>query len=439
MPMNNASYKLRKKFISLLIVNITVVMLMSGCGGHKSNKESGDKGKNVFSNLTKASNSKDNKSSDTDINDTDSNGNDTDNSDNDTGNKSTNKKGTDNMDSKTDTEPVNIEQELLKQRGIDFDKSDYPTFTGGEGIVDTDSIFGSALFYMNGSYNMISGGKIYEVNVNTKLSNGQNCRLVSTLPEDGEIISCKLEYDGQGLEVEYRNHHKYKLTSNSAAGPFTVKQIDTAQYPMFTKVYRYQSDGKTLEDCTEAYMNLDKYYQDSYPDIVFMNGKIGMVELKQNFYDEGIYFDGEWREYIGYDIDTSAMGNETPIRLFNSNIVMTNCAFYEIIYAKRPVLTRDKDTYKNQDGSCAQYLPCYGSMYHMKLRKIELLSNYYDDVRNICSTSVITKDYKILPIKEIMGDRYSYDTFFYDWSLDEADNYENQSNNVSNYGNGGVN
>jgi hypothetical protein len=78
-------------------------------------------------------------------------------------------------------------------------------------------------------------------------------------------------------------------------------------------------------------------------------------------------------------------------------------------------------------------------MHHMKLRKIELLSNYYEDVRNICSASVITKDYKILPIEEIMGDRYSYDAFFYDWSIDEAGNYENQDNNVSNYGNGGVN
>lgn len=190
-------------------------------------------------------------------------------------------------------------------------------------------------------------------------------------------------------------------------------------------------------------MNLDKYYHDTTPYIVFMNGKISMVEPKKNFYDENsvgrIYFDGEWREFIGYDIDTSAMGNETPIRLFNSNIVMTNCAFYEIIYARKPVLTPDKDTYKNQDGSYAQYLPCYGSMHHMKLRKIELLSNYYEDVRNICSASVITKDYKILPIEEIMGDRYSYDAFFYDWSIDEAGNYENQDNNVSNYGNGGVN
>lgn len=112
--MNNASYKLRKKIISVLIVNIAVVMLMSECGGHKSNKGVGNRGKNRFSNLTK-----------------DSNDNDTDNSDKDTGNNGTNKKGTDNMDSKTDTEPVNIEQELLKQRGIDFDKSDYPTFTGG--------------------------------------------------------------------------------------------------------------------------------------------------------------------------------------------------------------------------------------------------------------------------------------------------------------------
>lgn len=89
---------------------------MSGCGENKSNKGAGNRGKNRVSNLTKDSN-KDNKSSDTDI---DSNDNDTDNSDKDTGNNGTNKKGTDNMDSKTDTEPVNIEQELLKQRGIDL-------------------------------------------------------------------------------------------------------------------------------------------------------------------------------------------------------------------------------------------------------------------------------------------------------------------------------
>ena len=75
----------------------------------------------------------------------------------------------------------------------------------------------------------------------------------------------------------------------------------------------------------------------------------------------------------------------------------------------------------------------------MKLRKIELLSNYYEDVRNICSASVITKDYKILPIEENMGDRIRYDEFFYDWSLVEAGNFEYQDNNVSNYGNGGVN
>ena len=84
--MNNASYKLRKKFISVLIVNIAVVMLMSGCGGHKSNKGAGDKGKNVFSNLTKDSD-KDNKYSDTDIDNTDSNDNNTDNGDKDTGKK----------------------------------------------------------------------------------------------------------------------------------------------------------------------------------------------------------------------------------------------------------------------------------------------------------------------------------------------------------------
>ena len=41
-----------------------------------------------------------------------------------------------------------------------------------------------------------------------------------------------------------------------------------------------------------------------------------------------------WREYIAFDLDLSLIGDEKPIRLFNKNILMTERAFYEIVYSQ---------------------------------------------------------------------------------------------------------
>ena len=44
---------------------------------------------------------------------------------------------------------------------------------------------------------------------------------------------------------------------------------------------------------------------------------------------------------------------------------------------------------------------------NLTLRKITLLTNYYQDVRNICTSHVITDDYTRLPISEIMTEGYA--------------------------------
>ena len=44
---------------------------------------------------------------------------------------------------------------------------------------------------------------------------------------------------------------------------------------------------------------------------------------------------------------------------------------------------------------------------NLTLRKITLLTNYYKDVRNICTSHVITDDYTLLPISEIMTEGYA--------------------------------
>lgn len=47
-----------------------------------------------------------------------------------------------------------------------------------------------------------------------------------------------------------KNDSGYKIS----AVPFSTAPLDNAQYPLFKKVYRYASDGKTLEDHTDDNM-----------------------------------------------------------------------------------------------------------------------------------------------------------------------------------------
>ena len=45
------------------------------------------------------------------------------------------------MNASTQADPINLEQLLLKERGIPYDQSDYKTFVGGEGLLNLDTVF----------------------------------------------------------------------------------------------------------------------------------------------------------------------------------------------------------------------------------------------------------------------------------------------------------
>ena len=124
-------------------------------------------------------------------------------------------------------------------------------------------------------------------------------------------------------------------------------------------------------------------------------------------YDESDYekYDGNFEESISYDFndfkyvleDDKAyivVNDETydlnvkgyPIGIYNTNILKTNCEYYEVI--------------------------CTNDGY--SLRKIDILSNFYEDVRFITNDYVVTEDYAMLPIKELLGKDYDPNKFYYD-------------------------
>ena len=210
----------------------------------------------------------------------------------------------------------------------------------------------------------------------------------------------------------FKDGSAYKLSGQSPIMSYIPEKIDTGKYPLFKKVYRYSSDGKTLTDCTVEFLNADKVYRHRTPMLAITGKKVSLIDtakyLDKNTAGWNWYRDMGRREYIAYDLDLTAIGNETPIRLFNTNILMTNCAFYEIVYASEPLDDNDKNAQTAPDGSVSPYYPAAPHLNcNLTLRKITLLTNYYKDVRNICTSHVITDDYTLLPISEIMTEGYA--------------------------------
>ena len=315
----------------------------------------------------------------------------------------------------TQAEPVTLEQALLKERGRPYDQSDYKKIIGGEGIIDITSEFDC---FVDHSYStdidnmIVSGGKTYRANFNSPLSNGKNILETFTLPSTAKVRYWDATYDGEICNFYFKDGSAYKLSGQSPIMSYIPEKIDTDKHPLFKKVYRYSSDGKTLTDCTAEFLNADKIYRHRTPMLAITGKKVSLIDTAK-YLDKGTagwnwYRDMGWREYIAYDLDLSAIGTETPIKLFNTNILMTNCAFYEIVYASEPLDDNDKNAQTAPDGSVSPYYPAAQHLNcSLTLRKITLLTNYYQDVRNICTSHVITDDYTLLPISEIMTEGYA--------------------------------
>lgn len=319
------------------------------------------------------------------------------------------------LNASTQAEPVTLEQALLKEKGNSYDQSDYKKIIGGEGIIDITTEFDC---FVDHSYStdidnmIVSGGKTYRANFNSPLSNGKNILETFTLPSTAEVRYWDATYDGEMCNFYFKDGSAYKLSGQSPIMSYIPEKIDTRKYPLFKKVYRYSSDGKTLTDCTAEFLNADKVYSHRTPMLAITGKKVSLIDTAK-YLDKGTagwnwYRDMGWREYIAYDLDLSAIGTETPIRLFNTNILMTNCAFYEIVYASEPLDDNDKNAQTAPDGSVSPYYPAAPHLNcNLTLRKITLLTNYYKDVRNICTSHVITDDYTLLPISEIMTEGYA--------------------------------
>lgn len=160
------------------------------------------------------------------------------------------------LNASTQADPINLEQLLLKECGKPYDQSDYKKFLGGEGIINEYAEFNCNLDHgYSKTVNdlVVADGKLYQANFNSVLANGKNIQEVGTPPEKN-IRYWRLPHDGETGEIYLNDGSGYKISNP----PFAASPMDKAQHPLFRKVYRYASDGKTLENHTAEYLNAEK-------------------------------------------------------------------------------------------------------------------------------------------------------------------------------------
>ena len=316
------------------------------------------------------------------------------------------------MNASTQADPINLEQLLLKERGIPYDQSDYKTFVGGEGLLNFDTVFTDtdpAVAKGELTSVFLSGGKLYKFSTDSALPNGKNCMEIYSLPDTANPIYLhSRDFNGADLDVIFSDGRRFSLEAPSNNGPYAAKE---SQFGMiyFEHTYQYSADGKTLSEIPDFRSRITRF--DSRT--VIADGRLYIYAAKQNKdVTAGItsYFDDKNRGVIIWEANCSAMSEgEKIITLFNGNILVTDKAFYKLVYDAIPDNNTDyTDKTTNNDGTAAEYLPKFGGGDRYRLKKIEKLTAYYDEIATITHSAAITTDNKILPLTEIIPAENEY-------------------------------
>lgn len=317
----------------------------------------------------------------------------------------------------TQAEPVNLEQALLKERGKPYDQSDYKTFVGGEGLLNFDTIFTDtdpAVAKGELSSVFLSDGKLYKFGTDSALPNGKNCMEIYSLPDKAKPIYLHSgDFNGADLDVIFSDGKRFSLDAPSNNGPYTAKESKFGMV-FFEHTYQYSDDGKALSEIPDFRSRITRF--DLGSGTVIADGRLYIYAAKQDKdVTAGItsYFDDKNRGVIIWEANCSAMSDgEKIITLFNGNILVTDKAFYKLVYDAVPDNSADyTDKTTNSDGTAADYLPKFGGGNRYRLKKIEKLTAYYNEIATITHSAVITYDNKILPLTEIIPAENKYSKY----------------------------
>ena len=279
----------------------------------------------------------------------------------------------DNTNRDNDIKNSGLVKEVLKNKNKD--KNDYKKFIGGEVLSDSTNFI---------EYAFISNNRAYIYNPE-KLKNGElSYKFVYEIPSNIVVTNIGIPhgadiyfYDSTGREYTIYNDNVDNNIEDSfdmfERATYKFKEVDNALYSVAHNLTR-DYDLR----CNQFYAKDNILY-----------------EIQEEYYH---FTEKRTVHATTYKVNGNYEG-EKILRIYNDRILKTDKGFYEIA------------RYSGDDGPITTTF------------KIDLLSNYYDEVLTFTYEYVVLKDYTLIPIDDVMINRNKkYQTSFY------VDRFEEKKN-----------
>lgn len=276
------------------------------------------------------------------------------------------------LDSKTDTEPANLLEAVLKKNGKTKTEASYSTFVGGEVLTEGTFFIDYAFIVNNKAYiydpeklktDELSYKKVYDIPDNINVTN-------IGIPFGADIYF----YDDIGNQYILKDTN---IDNDIKSGYLKYEKANYELKNYTTELYKITDNIKENYDirCNLFYAKDNILYKINY-------GYYNFIE-KRDVPDSVEKVSGNYE-------------NQKILHIYNDRIVKTDKGFYELI------------EYSDN-----------GNVYTTTM-KIDLLTKYYDDVLTFTYDYVILKDYTLIPINDVMTNRsQKYLNGFYLGRLDE--------------------
>lgn len=212
----------------------------------------------------------------------------------------------------------------------------------------------------------INGNNIYAYDEYKLFSNDKNCNFIESFKGD-KLVAIQTNLNTNVIDERGRLWIIDNYTNK-------INYLHNDLWKDFVKIFNNHNISKIIISGNDT-----QYTVTSLP----VHNIVAYNNNELNLYD----FSFQKDQSNIYKVNIDNIKNEKIVKIYGS-IIKTNKAFYII----KPYATNKDKCKKYVDIKCN---------YENKLVKHKILSKYYDEILNITGNSIITKDYKVIPLVEI--------------------------------------
>lgn len=280
---------------------------------------------------------------------------------------------TNNNSNKTNTEPQNLLEAVLQNKGKTLDEVNYKKFIGGE-VLNEDTNFIEFAFITNNTAYIFNPEKLKTEELSYKK--------VYDIPTNINIINIGNPY-GSDIIFYSDDGKKYAVDDTNIDN-----KIENS-YTRFENAIYILTDYSNV---TEPYIiDKQKVIYDNIANQFYVKDNI-LYKINYGYYN---YLEKR-NVPTTFDKINGNYEGEKILRIYNDRIVKTDKGFYEVV------------NYSEENKTIPTTM------------KINLLSKYYDEVLTFTYEYVILKDYTLIPINDIFVSRpKEYQTYYYVDRFDE--------------------